>query len=74
MFSSEFIPDDYEVRRRDRETDDHGGVLVATKKNLLNNIRDPCKSRGRADERKSRPPKTEKLSCDIIVQAPQQAR
>ena len=26
MYSSEFIPDDYEVRRRDRGTDDHGGV------------------------------------------------
>ena len=41
MFSSEFIPDDYEVRRRDRGTDDHGGVLIATKKDLVTSeIRD----------------------------------
>ena len=35
MYSSEFIPDDYEVRRTDRGTDDHGGVLIATKKELI---------------------------------------
>ncbi|KAK3098493.1 hypothetical protein FSP39_020057 [Pinctada imbricata] len=35
MFSSEFLPDNYEVKRRDRGTDDHGGVLIATKKDLI---------------------------------------
>jgi hypothetical protein len=35
MFSSEFIPDNYEVRRRDRGTDDHSGVLTATKTDLI---------------------------------------
>ena len=35
MFSSESIPDDYGVRRRDRGMDDHGVVLIDTKKDLV---------------------------------------
>jgi hypothetical protein len=34
MHSSEFYPDNYTIYRRDRGTDDHGGVVIATMNNL----------------------------------------
>ncbi|KAK3105360.1 hypothetical protein FSP39_023412, partial [Pinctada imbricata] len=35
MASSEFVPSEYQVYRRDRPTDPHGGVLIAIKDNLV---------------------------------------
>ena len=34
MHSSELYPDNYTIYRRDRGTDDHGGVVIATMNNL----------------------------------------
>jgi hypothetical protein len=38
MNSSEFIPNDFEVFRRDRGSDPHGGVLVACRRSLVGSI------------------------------------
>jgi hypothetical protein len=38
MNSSEFIPNDFAVFRRDRGSDPHGGVLVACRRSLIGSI------------------------------------
>ena len=38
MNSSEFIPNDFEVFRRDRGSDPHGGVLIACRRSLVGSI------------------------------------
>jgi hypothetical protein len=38
MHSSEFYPDNYTIYRRDRGTDDHGGVVIATMNNLTTEV------------------------------------
>jgi hypothetical protein len=38
MHSSEFYPDNYTTYRRDRGTDDHGGVVIATMNNLTTEV------------------------------------
>ena len=38
MSSSEYIPGEFEVFRRDREDDPHGGVLVATRRTMVSSV------------------------------------
>jgi hypothetical protein len=38
MNSSEFIPNDFEVFRRDRGSDPHGGVFIACRRSLVGSI------------------------------------